>query len=176
MVGVACCGACQWAESSPTTDTRGSASVPPVSTPTTTPGSACPSPPMTTTIEWRLLETGEYLHPHDHSPSGDGPCGDIEAVLLTDQQMVDGWIRSVEGTDWSTEVVVGVSAACSSWGHTICLAEATENADGDLALSYAVLCGEVLDHESILFHAAAFADGGWDAVSAVVTFVYMETD
>jgi hypothetical protein len=104
-------------------------------------------------------------------------CGDFEAPLLTDQAMLDDWLISVEDVDWSTEVVVGASAACNSLGHSMCLMEATEGADGVLALTFAVVTeGDVMDHESILYHAAAFENRGWADVSAVLTFVYVETD
>jgi hypothetical protein len=179
LVGVAFSGACQWGDTSPTTSpglpTPNSEFLPPVSPPSSPCDPPASTPTTSAAIDWRVLDTGNYGHTHDdESPPGPEQCGDFEAVLLTDQAMADAWIVSVDDVDWSTDVVVGASAACSTLGHTICITETSDNADGDLALTYAVVTqGDVLDHESILYHAAAFEDGGWESVIASVTFVYL---
>ncbi len=128
-----------------------------------------------TGLDWRLLGTGEFGYTGD-VPDGEGPCAPFETVLLTDQAMVDAWEATwsvtVDTVDWSSEVAVGSAAACRNWGRAITIATATDEGGGTLSVHYDVVTNDdVLDHSAILFHAAAFEDGGWESVQGIVTFV-----
>jgi len=128
---------------------------------------------MSDVLSWRLLGTGEVGN-HDSVLFGDEDCADFRAVLLSDQDALDGWdaeLGDVDLTsvDWSSEVAVGATTVCRNMGRTITMLEPEDIGEGTLRVRYQVDTAEELySLESVLWHAGAVEAADWQTVRWVV--------